>query len=118
MAGNAAIAAARKLKQQLLEAASERLQVPAGRLQAGGGVFYDEHDPGVSLPFAKAVQLAEARFGALVSAGSYAPPADIHGDYKGAGVGPSPPYSYSTCLPQATAVVETAQPVVETLSLS
>ena len=35
MAGNAAIAAARKLKQQLLEAASEHLQVPAERLQAG-----------------------------------------------------------------------------------
>jgi len=118
MAGNAAIAAARKLKQQLLEAASERLQVPAGRLQAGGGVFYDEHDPGVSLPFVKAVQLAEARFGALVSAGSYAPPADIHGDYKGAGVGPSPAYSYSTCVAQVAVDVETGEVVVEKLWLA
>src|SRR6266571_637258 len=118
MAGNAAITAARKLKQQLLEAASERLQVPAGRLQAGGGVFYDEHDPGVSLPFVKAVQLAEARFGALVSAGSYAPPADIHGDYKGAGVGPSPAYSYSTCVAQVAVDVETGEVVVEKLWLA
>ncbi len=118
MAGNAAIAAARKLKQQLLEAASERLQVPAGRLQAGGGVFYDEHDPGVSLPFVKAVQLAEARFGALVSAGSYVPPANIHGDYKGAGVGPSPAYSYSTCVAQVTVDVETGEVVVEKLWLA
>jgi len=118
MAGNAAIAAARKLKQQLLEAASERLQVPAERLQAGGGVFYDEHDPGVSLPFVKAVQLAEARFGALVSAGSYVPPADIHGDYKGAGVGPSPAYSYSTCVAQVAVDVETGEVVVEKLWLA
>src|SRR6266702_1426341 len=118
MAGNAAIAAARKLKQQLLEAASERLQVPAGRLQAGGGVFYDEHDPGVSLPFVKVVQLAEARFGALVSAGSYAPPADIHGDYKGAGVGPSPAYSYSACVAQVAVDVETGEVVVEKLWLA
>ncbi len=118
MAGNAAIDAARKLKQQLLEAASERLQVPTDRLQAGGGVFYDEHDPGVSLPFVKAVQLAEARFGALVSAGSYAPPADIHGDYKGAGVGPSPAYSYSTCVAQVTVDVETGEVVVEKLWLA
>jgi 4-hydroxybenzoyl-CoA reductase subunit alpha len=118
MAGNAAIAAARKLKQQLLEAASERLQVPADRLQAGGGVFYDEHDPGVSLPFVKAVQLAEARFGALVSAGSYAPPADIHGDYKGAGVGPSPAYSYSACVARVAVDVETGEVLVEKLWLA
>jgi 4-hydroxybenzoyl-CoA reductase subunit alpha len=118
MAGNAAIAAARKLKQQLLEAASERLQVPAARLQAGRGVFYDEHDPGVALPFVKAVQLAEARFGALVSAGSYAPPADIHGDYKGAGVGPSPAYSYSACVAQVAVDVETGEVVVEKLWLA
>src|SRR5712692_9623304 len=118
MAGNAAIAAARKLKQQLLEAACEHLQVPAERLQAGGGVFYDEHDPGIALPFVKAVQLAEARFGALVSAGSYAPPADIHGDYKGAGVGPSPAYSYSTCVAQVAVDVETGEVVVEKLWLA
>jgi 4-hydroxybenzoyl-CoA reductase subunit alpha len=118
MAGNAAIAAARKLKQQLLEAASEHLQVPAEHLQAAGSVFYDEHDPGVSLPFVKAVQLAEARFGALVSAGSYAPPADIHGDYKGAGVGPSPAYSYSACVAQVAVDVETGEVVVEKLWLA
>jgi 4-hydroxybenzoyl-CoA reductase alpha subunit len=118
MAGNAAITAARKLKQQLLEAASECLQVPAERLQTGGGIFYDEHDPGVSLSFIKAVQLAEARFGALVSAGSYAPPADIHGDYKGAGVGPSPAYSYSACVARVAVDVETGEVVVEKLWLA
>ena len=118
MAGNAAIAAARKLKQQLLEVASEHLRIPAERLQAGGGVYYDEDDPGVSLPFIKTVQLAEARFGALVSAGSYAPPADIHGDYKGAGVGPSPAYSYSACVAQVAVDVETGEVVVEKLWLA
>ncbi len=118
MAGNAAIAAARKLKEQLLEAATERLQVPAGRLQAAGGVFYDEDDPGVALPFVKVVQLAEARFGALVSAGSYAPPEDIHGDYKGAGVGPSPAYSYSACVAQVAVDEETGDVVVEKIWLA
>lgn len=118
MAGNAAIAAARKLREQLFEVAAERLRVPAERLNAGAGSIYDEDDPGVALPFVKAVQLAEARFGALVAAGSYAPPEGIHGDYKGAGVGPSPAYSYSACVAQVAVDVETGEVNVERLWLA
>ncbi len=115
MAGNAAIAAAQKLRGHLFEVAAEHLRVPGERLQAAGGVIYDESDPGATLPFAQAIELAEARFGALVSTGSYAPPDDIHGDYKGAGVGPSPAYSYSTCVAQVAVDVETGEVVVEKL---
>jgi 4-hydroxybenzoyl-CoA reductase subunit alpha len=115
MAGNAAIAAARKLKAQLFELASEQLHVPEERLHAADGVIYDEDDPGVALPFAQTVQLAEARYGALVASGSYAPPEGIHGDYKGAGVGPSPAYSYSTCVALVAVDVETGEVVVEKL---
>ncbi|GAC1566529.1 MAG: xanthine dehydrogenase family protein molybdopterin-binding subunit [Ktedonobacteraceae bacterium] len=115
MAGNAAIVAARKLKGQLFQLAAEHLRVPEAQLQAAGGVIYDENDPGAALPFAKAIELAEARFGALVSSGSYAPPEDIHGNYKGAGVGPSPAYSYSTCVALVAVDVETGEVAVEKL---
>jgi len=115
MAGNAAIAAARKLKEQLFEVVSERLHIPTEGLQVADSLIYDEEDPGVALPFALAVQLAEARYGALVASGSYAPPEDIHGDYKGAGVGPSPAYSYSACVAQVAVDVETGEVVVEKL---
>lgn len=115
MAGNAALAAARRLKEQLFEAAAEHLHVPVERLQAGGGVVYDESDPGNALSFVRAIELAEARFGALVSSGSYAPPEDIHGNYKGAGVGPSPAYSYSTCVARVAVDVETGEVVVDKL---
>ncbi len=118
MAGNAAISAARRLREQLFAAAAERLQVPVERLDAGGGNIYDEDDPGVALPFVKAVQLAEARYGALVAAGSYAPPEGIHGDYKGAGVGPSPAYSYSACVAAVEVDVETGEVNVEKLWLA
>ena len=118
MAGNAAIAAARKLKGQLFELASEQLNVPVENLEAEDCLIYDVNDPGVALPFVKVVQLTEARYGALVAAGSYAPPEDIHGDYKGAGVGPSPAYSYSACAAQVAVDIETGEVVVEKLWLA
>ncbi len=118
MAGNAAIFAARKLKEQLFEAVSDRLHVPVERLYTEDGFIYDENDPGVALPFEAAVQLAEARFGALVSSGSYAPPDDIHGDYKGSGVGPSPAYSYSAGVAQVAVDTETGEVTVEKLWLA
>jgi CO/xanthine dehydrogenase Mo-binding subunit len=118
MAGNAAIAAARKLKGQLFELASEQLHVPVENLEAAECLIYDANDPGVALPYVKVVQLTEARYGALVAAGSYAPPEDMHGDYKGAGVGPSPAYSYSACVAQVAVDSETGELVVEKLWLA
>ena len=118
MAGNAAIAAAHKLKEQLFEAVAEYLHVPGERLEAAGGIIFDEADPGHSISFVKAIQTAEARFGALISSGSYKPPEGIHGDYKGAGVGPSPAYSYSTCVAQVVVDTETGEIVVEKLWLA
>ena len=102
----------------MFEVAAEHLQRPVERLDAADGSIYDEDDPGVALSFVKAVQLAEVRYGALVAAGSYAPPEDIHGDYKGAGVGPSPAYSYSTCVAQVAVDEETGEVNVEKLWLA
>lgn len=115
MAGNAALVAARRLKEQLFEVTAEHLRVPGERLQASSSIIYDADDPGTALSFIQAIELAEVRFGALVSSGSYAPPEDIHGNYKGAGVGPSPAYSYSTCVAQVAVDTETGEVVVEKL---
>jgi CO/xanthine dehydrogenase Mo-binding subunit len=46
------------------------------------------------------VQLAEAKHGTLGTTGSYRPPKSP-GDYKGAGVGPSPAYSFSAAVVEA-----------------
>jgi CO/xanthine dehydrogenase Mo-binding subunit len=118
MAGNAAIAAARKLKAQLFAVASEQLGVPADQLVAVGESIFDADDPGNAMAFVEAVQAAEARYGALVAAGSYTPPPDLHGDYKGAGVGPSPAYSYSACVARVAVDVETGELRVEKLWLA
>lgn len=115
MAGNAAIAAARQLRARLFAAAAEYLQTPVQGLRAADGIIYAEDDPGLMLSFVQAIELAEARQGALVSSGSYTPPGDIHGEYKGAGVGPAPAYSYSACVARVAVDVETGEVAVEKL---
>ncbi|HEX6349301.1 MAG TPA: molybdopterin cofactor-binding domain-containing protein [Candidatus Dormibacteraeota bacterium] len=75
MAGNAALEAARKMRALLDQAVEGRPDVP----------------------FLEACELAETRWGALSTAGSYTPPR-IGGPFKGSGVGPSPAYSYSAAV--------------------
>jgi len=94
MMGNAAIQAAEKIKQQIAIAASEQLGVAPDRLTfADGRVFFESK----SLTFVEAAGFAEEKFGTLGSVGSYKPPRSP-GRYKGAGVGPSPAYSYTACV--------------------
>jgi len=75
MVGNAALEAARKMRALLDEAVGERTDVS----------------------FLEACELAETKWGALSTAGSYTPPR-IGGPFKGSGVGPSPAYSYTAAV--------------------
>lgn len=106
MSGNAAIEAARQLRERLFEVAAEELGTSPDALSAAGGRIFLVEDPEVGLPFAKVAQLAEARFGALAAVGSYTPP-KTPGRYKGSGVGPSPSYSYSACVCEVEVDTET-----------
>jgi 4-hydroxybenzoyl-CoA reductase subunit alpha len=90
MAGNAAIQAARKMRDILTEAVAAKMGSTADAVDVGAGRIGD-------FTFEEASILAEAHFGTLTSAGSYTPP-KIAGAYKGSGVGPSPAYSYSACV--------------------
>jgi 4-hydroxybenzoyl-CoA reductase subunit alpha len=49
------------------------------------------------MTFVEAVHAAEAELGTLSAVGSYSPP-KAPGKYKGAGVGPSPAYSFTACV--------------------
>jgi 4-hydroxybenzoyl-CoA reductase subunit alpha len=106
MTGNAALQAARKLRALLLGAAAKKLAVPAERLRAAGGRIADRDDPSCSLAFADAAVLAEAEHGTLGAVGSYTPPRSV-AKWKGAGVGPTPTYSYSACVVELSADRET-----------
>jgi 4-hydroxybenzoyl-CoA reductase subunit alpha len=106
MTGNAAIQAARRVREPIFASAASRLGVPVERLRAGGRRIWDAADDSKSLTFVEAVVLAEGEFGTLGSVGSYRPPKSV-AKWKGAGVGPTPTYSYSAAVVELSADRET-----------
>jgi len=97
MTGNAALQAAERAREILALHTAKKLAVPADRLVFADGRVFDAQDPDRGMTFAEAVQLAEAAEGTIGTVGSYTPPRGA-GAYRGAGVGPSPAYSYSACV--------------------
>ncbi len=99
MMGNAAYEAAMKLKRALSEAVSEILEESEENLIFKEGKIISKNNPEKFVSLKDAIKKAEEKFGALSFSGSYKP-APILGKYKGAGVGPSPAYSFTACVVQ------------------
>ena len=106
MSGNAALQAAERARQILARHAGPKLDVPVERLTFAGGRVFDSQDRKRGTSFAEAVQWAEAAEGTVGTVGSYTPPQSA-GKYRGAGVGPSPAYSYSACVAEVDVDPET-----------
>jgi 4-hydroxybenzoyl-CoA reductase alpha subunit len=106
MTGNAALQAARRVRAPIFEAAAKKLSVPVDRLRAGSRRIWDAAAPDKGLTFVEAVVLAESEVGTLGAVGSYKPPKSV-ARWKGAGVGPTPTYSYSACVVELSADRET-----------
>ncbi len=106
MTGNAALQAAERARQILALHASRKLEVPVERLTFADGRVFDSKDRKRGMAFAEAIQLAEAAEGTIGTVGSYTPPMSA-GKYRGAGVGPSPAYSYSACVAEVDVDPET-----------
>jgi CO/xanthine dehydrogenase Mo-binding subunit len=117
MAGNAAKEAAQKLRALLLAAAAELLEIPADDLEAGGQHIFSRIDPDKRVTFVAAAQKAEAAHGTLTAVGSYTPPR-LGGEFKGAGVGISPAYSYTAAVAEVRVDPETLDIRVEKLWLA
>ena len=97
MTGNATLQAAERAREILARHVGERFDIPAQNVAFAAGRVFDVADPERGMPFADAVQTAEAAVGTVGTVGSYAPPKSA-GRYRGAGVGPSPAYSYSAAV--------------------
>ena len=72
-----------------------------------------DEGPRLSMSFEEAVVAAIDFHGALTGTGSYAPPPEARGGkHKGAGVGPSPAYSYSAQVAEVSVDEETGEVTV------
>jgi 4-hydroxybenzoyl-CoA reductase subunit alpha len=106
MMGNAAIQASERARDILAAAVAEKLGVPRERLRFEGGRVFDGEDPAKGMSFQDACVAAEAKNGTVGTTGSYTPPRSP-ARYKGAGVGPSPAYSYTACVAEVEVDPET-----------
>ncbi|HSM13602.1 MAG TPA: xanthine dehydrogenase family protein molybdopterin-binding subunit [Thermoanaerobaculia bacterium] len=106
MVGHAAREAAERARETVARAVAQQLEIPAERLVFADRRVFDAADPERGLTWEEAVIAAEARFGTLAATGSYIPPRSP-GKYRGAGVGPSPTYSYSAAVVEAEVDRET-----------
>jgi 4-hydroxybenzoyl-CoA reductase alpha subunit len=97
MAGNAAVQAAERLRVQIAAVVSETLGTLPDRVVFSQGRVFAADNSGPGMSFVEAVHAAEGQLGTLSAVGSYSPP-KAEGKYKGAGVGPSPAYSFSACV--------------------
>jgi len=110
MAGNAALRAARNLKEQILAAAAKKMSLPAEELECRSERVFWKNDERIALGFDDALKAALEFHGALTAQGSYAPPKESQGGkFKGAGVGPSPAYSYAAQVAEVSVDEETGQ---------
>jgi len=100
MTGNAAIQAAERIRDLIAQAAAEHMETLPERVGFARGRVFLLQDPSKAMSFREAIVLAEEKFGTLGAVGSYKPPRSP-GRYKGAGVGPSPAYSYTACVVEA-----------------
>ncbi len=114
MSGNAALQAAERAREILATPAAAKLGVPAQHIAFGDGRVFDSAEPEKGMSFAEAVQLAEAAVGTVGTVGSYTPP-QSPGRYRGAGVGPSPAYSYSAAVAEVAVDPETGIVTVPTI---
>jgi len=114
MVGNAAIDAARKLREQLALAVAAKWGVPRARVAFGGGELWDLEAPTQRCSSREAFQVAEAAFDTLGATGSYNTP-KLGGDYRGGTIGASPAYSFTAHVAEVTVDEETGRIRLEKL---
>ena len=113
MVGNAALAAATELKSILFAAAARRLGVPPEQVECIGEIYRDAgSDRTIAWP--EVVRAALETTGPITTRGTYTVPDELQGGkYRGAGVGPSPAYSYAAQVVEVAVDEDTGKVRVE-----
>ncbi len=107
MAGNAAKDAAEKLKVELITAVAKKNDIDAGELNLADERIFS-NDRKIDLSWMEAIDILTANRGAVSVSGKYISP-KLGGDFKGAGAGLSPSYSFGACVAEVNVDTETGQ---------
>ncbi len=105
MAGNAAKDAALILKKEITEALVIKHNINPGELNFSDDRIYS-NDTTTNLSWMEAVEILTAKRGAVSVSGKYISP-KLGGDFKGAGAGLSPSYSFGACIAEVEVDMET-----------
>lgn len=105
MNGLAAKRAAEDIRDQLIAAAAKISGYAPESFELRGGFAYNRHWPDASVPYTELIEEATSD-GALTAKGSYHSP-PMGGDYKGAGAGLSPTYSFTAYVCEIEVDTET-----------
>jgi CO/xanthine dehydrogenase Mo-binding subunit len=108
MAGNACRAAAEEVRNRVLAAVAEKYDMSVDQLEIRDRMVSAFNDPKKTIAFPEAVVLAETRGGPVCGSGGYTPP-KLAGSYRGAGVGPSPAYSFGAYAAEVKVDEETGE---------
>lgn len=96
MAGNAAKNAAENLRKEIAEAVSKKKEIPISELNFSDDRIFS-NDKKLDLTWLEAIDIVTANRGAVNVSGKYISP-KLGGDFKGAGAGLSPSYSFGSCV--------------------
>jgi 4-hydroxybenzoyl-CoA reductase subunit alpha len=107
MAGNAAKDAAEKLRKEILESVAANKNIPIGELEMANEKIFS-NDKKVDLNWIEAIDILTANRGAVSISGKYISP-KLGGDFKGAGAGLSPSYSFGASVVEVKVDLETGQ---------
>ncbi len=117
MVGNACIDAAKKIREQIFAAVAKKFGCAQEEIDSADEALWNRNDPRMRASFDDAVAMAIDFHGALVAQGAYAPPEEARGGkFKGAGVGPSPSYSYGAQVAEVTVDPETGHVHVDKIT--
>lgn len=113
MAGNAAKTAAENLKKKILNSVSINKNIPAGELNMAEERIYTNNGS-IDLSWTEAIEIATRKVGALNATGAYNSP-KLGGNFKGAGAGLSPSYSFGAIVADVDVDLDTGAVTVNNI---
>jgi len=109
MGGNAVKRAAEDVLAKLFPVAARLMNCSPEELKASDGFIFSDKDDTKSMEWAEAARKYFNDNSSLIGTGWYKPPEGLGGDYKGATVGTSPAYSFSTAICELNVDISTGK---------